>query len=208
MQAAPAAERIPVDPDGIVDLAALEAMLRADPRPALVSVMLANNETGIVQPAARIAAIAHENGALFHCDAVQAAGKIPVNAAGDRRRSDQPVGAQAWRPARGSALSSLIGGAEPNPLIRGGGQERGRRAGTENLPGIAGFAAAAEAAIAGLAEYERLRRLRDGLEAAALAAVPEALVVGRWAPRLPNTTALALPASRPRRRSSRSISTA
>ena len=77
--------------------------------------------------------------------------------------------------------------------MRGGGQERGRRAGTENLPGIAGFAAAAEAALAGLADYDRVRRLRDSLEAAALNAVPEALVIGAAAPRLPNTTALALP---------------
>src|SRR3954469_25882046 len=76
LQAAPAAERIPVDPNGIVDLAALDRMLRADPRPALVSVMLANNETGIVQPCAWIAEIGHANGALFHCDAVQAAGKL------------------------------------------------------------------------------------------------------------------------------------
>src|SRR6185437_12576427 len=87
----------------------------------------------------------------------------------------------------------VVGGAEPSPLLRGGGQEHGRRGGTENLPGIAGFAAAAEAAVAGLAEYERVRRLRDRLEAAALTAVPEAQVIGTGAPRLPNTTALALP---------------
>ena len=99
LQAAPEAERIPVDADGIVDLAALDSMLRADPRPALVSVMLANNETGIVQPAARIAEIAHAHGALFHCDAVQAAGKIPLDAAAIGADLDQPVGAQARRPA-------------------------------------------------------------------------------------------------------------
>ena len=78
---------------------ALDAMLAADPRPALVSVMLANNETGIVQPVAEIAAIAHAHGALFHCDAVQAAGKIAARCRRDRRRSGQPVGAQARRPA-------------------------------------------------------------------------------------------------------------
>jgi cysteine desulfurase len=192
LQAVPNAERIPVDPSGIVDLAALEAMLRADPRPALVSVMLANNETGIMQPAARIAALAHANGAVFHCDAVQAFGKLPVNAVA--------IGADlitlsAHKLGGPPGIGALVvnGGAEPNPLIRGGGQERGRRAGTENLPGIAGFAAAAEAAIAGLAEYERVRRLRDLVETAALAAVPDALVIGADVPRLPNTTALALP---------------
>src|SRR3954452_522538 len=81
LQTVPEAERIPVDANGIVDPEALDAMLRADPRPALVSVMLANNETGIVQPATWIAAIAQAHGALFHCDAVQAAGKIPLDAA-------------------------------------------------------------------------------------------------------------------------------
>src|SRR6266446_4724831 len=81
LQAVPAAERIAVDADGIVDLADLDRRLAADPRPALVSVMLANNETGIIEPAAEIAAIAHRRGALFHCDAIQAAGKIPVDVA-------------------------------------------------------------------------------------------------------------------------------
>ncbi|HEX2151253.1 MAG TPA: cysteine desulfurase family protein [Stellaceae bacterium] len=192
LQAIPAAERIPVDRNGIVDLAALEAMLRADPRPALVSVMLANNETGIVQPAARVAAIAHAHGALFHCDAVQAAGKLPLNAA-DLGADLISLSAHKFGGPPGIGALVVTGGAEPNAMIRGGGQERGRRAGTENLPGIAGFAAAAEAAIAGLAHYERVRRLRDGLERAALAAVPEAQIIGAAVPRLPNTAALALP---------------
>ncbi len=191
LQAMPA-ERIPVERNGIVDLAALEAMLRADPRPALVSVMLANNETGVLQPAAQIAAIAHAHGALFHCDAVQAAGKLPLAAAAIGADLVSLSAHKLGGPP-GSGALVVASGAEPTPLLRGGGQERGRRAGTENLPGIAGFAAAAEAAIAGLANYERVRRLRDGLEAAALEAVPEALVIAAAAARLPNTTALALP---------------
>jgi cysteine desulfurase len=192
LQAAPEAERIPTDPNGIVDLAALEAMLLADPRPALISVMLANNETGILQPAAEIAAIAHAHGALSHCDAVQAAGKMQLDAAAI---GADLVSLSAHKLGGPPGIGALVvtGGAEPNPLLRGGGQERGRRAGTENLPGIAGFAAAAESALAGLADYDRVRRLRDGLEAAALDAVPEALVIGAAVPRLPNTTALALP---------------
>jgi cysteine desulfurase len=191
LQAIPA-ERIPVDWNGIVDLTALEAMLRADPRPALVSVMLANNETGIVQPSARIAVIAHAHGALFHCDAVQAAGKLPLNAA-DLGADLISLSAHKFGGPPGIGALVVTSGAEPNAMIRGGGQERGRRAGTENLPGIAGFAAAAEAAIAGLADYKRVRRLRDGLERAALAAVPEAQIIGAAVPRLPNTAALALP---------------
>ncbi len=87
LHAAADAEHIPVDRDGIVELDALEPLLAADPRPALVSVMLANNETGVIQPVAEIAALAHAHGALFHCDAVQAAGKIPLDLAAHWRRS-------------------------------------------------------------------------------------------------------------------------
>jgi cysteine desulfurase len=188
----PAAERIAVDADGIVDLARLELLLAADERPALVSAMLANNETGVIQPTAEIAAIAHAHGALFHCDAVQAAGKLPI--AADQIGADLiSLSAHKLGGPPGSGALVVMGDTELTPTIRGGGQERGRRAGSENLPGIAGFAAAAEAALAGLGDYEHVRRLRDGLEAAALAAVPDATVIGARTPRLPNTTALALP---------------
>jgi cysteine desulfurase len=191
LHAAPAAECIPVERDGIVDPAALAAMLAADPRPALVSVMLANNETGVVQPVAALAAIARAHAALFHCDAVQAAGKLPLDIAA---LGADLVSLSAHKLGGPPGVGALVTtGAEPLPLLRGGGQERGRRAGTENLPGIAGFAAAAEAARADLANYDRVRRLRDRLEAEALGAVPEARVIAAAAPRLPNTTALALP---------------
>lgn len=194
LQVVPTAERIPVDGSGIVDLAALEAMLMADPRPALVSVMLANNETGVVQPAPRVAEIAHAHGALFHCDAVQAAGKIGFAAAGIGAELISLSAHKLGGPAGvGALVATGAAGGETVALIRGGGQERGRRAGTENLPGIAGFAAAADAASAGIDDYERVRALRDRLEAAALAAVPEARVIGAGGARLPNTSALALP---------------
>jgi cysteine desulfurase len=188
----PDAERVPVDRNGRVDPASLDAMLRADPRPALVSVMLANNETGVIQKASEIAAVAHAHGAPFHCDAVQAIGKIPVDAAA---LGADLVSLSAHKIGGPLGIGALIvtGDAEPIPLLRGGGQERGRRAGTENLPGILGFAAAAEAALAGLGDYDRVRSLRDDLEAAALNVVPEAKIVGAAVPRLPNTTALALP---------------
>jgi cysteine desulfurase len=192
LQAVPDAERFAVGADGIVDLVRFEEQLAADPRPALVSVMLANNETGIIEPVAEIAAIAHRHGALFHCDAVQAAGKIPVDVA---EIGADLVSLSAHKLGGPTGIGALIvcGSSELMPMIRGGGQERGRRAGSENLPGIAGFAAAAAAAANGLAGYDRIRELRDRLEASLLATAPEAIVIGAAAPRLPNTSAIALP---------------
>ncbi len=192
LHGAAAAELIPVDPDGIVRLETLADLLAADPRPALVSVMLANNETGVVQPVAEIAALAHARGALFHCDAVQAAGKIPLVAA--------VIGADlvtlsAHKLGGPPGIGALIATTEVGltPMLCGGGQERGRRSGTENLPGIAGFAAAAEAAAAEIGVYDRVRALRDLLEAQIAAIAPEAVVHGAAAPRLPNTAAIAMP---------------
>lgn len=187
LQAVPEAERIPVDGNGIVDLAALDTRFAADIRPALISVMLANNETGVIQPVAEIAEIAHANGALLHCDAVQAAGKMPLLlteiGADFLTLSAHKIGGPT-----GIGALALAPGAEVAPLQRGGGQERNRRAGTENLAGIAGFAAAA--AVCDPAEYDRVRVLRDQLEAAMPS---DAVVVGASAPRLPNTTAIAMP---------------
>ncbi|HEV8678010.1 MAG TPA: cysteine desulfurase family protein [Stellaceae bacterium] len=192
LQAMPAAECIAVDRDGIVDLDRLAAQLGADKRPALVSVMLANNETGIIQPVGEIARVAHAHGALFHCDAVQAAGKIPLAVS---RIGADLISLSAHKLGGPPGIGALVatGDAELAAMFRGGGQEMGRRAGSENVPGIAGFAAAAEAAAAALADNERVRRLRDRLEVAAMAEVPEAVVIGAGQQRLPNTTALALP---------------
>ncbi len=188
----PRAEKIAVDGNGIVDMGRLDRQLALDPRPAIVSVMFANNETGIIQPVAEIAALAHARGALFHCDAVQAAGKLPLAAA---RIGADLVSLSAHKFGGPPGIGALVvtGNVEPAAMIRGGRQERGRRAGSENLPGIAGFAAAAEAAAAGIGEYERVRQLRDTLEAAAIEAVPGAPVIGADVRRLPNTTALAMP---------------
>jgi cysteine desulfurase len=191
-RACPEAERIPVDRDGIVDLARLSEMLARDGRPALVSVMLANNETGIVQPVAEIAEAAHARGALFHCDAVQAAGKLPLDMAAIGADLTTLSAHKLGGPPGVGALV-MSSSFDLSALQRGGGQERGRRAGTENLPGIAGFAAAAEAAAAGLADYDVVRRLRDALEAEITALAPDAVVIGADVSRLPNTAAIAMP---------------
>jgi len=187
--AVPAAEIIPVGPEGIVDLDALDRMLGADLRPALVSVMYANNETGVIQPVAEIAAIARRNGALFHCDAVQAAGKLALEAGAI---GADLVTLSAHKIGGPTGIGALVvtGGIELAPLLRGGGQEHRRRAGTENLPGIAGFAAAAAAEIA---DYERVAALRDGLEAEIAMTARDAVVLGAAANRLPNTSAIAMP---------------
>jgi cysteine desulfurase len=185
LQACPDAEPIPVDGNGVVDLAALAAMLDSDPRPALVSVMFANNETGVIQPVHAAAEIAHAHGALFHCDAVQAAGKLELSLA---QTGADFLTLSAHKIGGPSGVGALLSaGAEVTPLLRGGGQERNRRAGTENFSGIAGFSAAVSAG--DRSTYERVRLLRDELEAA----LPEAIVIGAGASRLPNTSALAMP---------------
>jgi cysteine desulfurase len=192
LRAVPRAERIPVDRDGIVVLDALDRLLAADPRPALVSVMLANNETGVVQPVAEIARIVRAYGALFHCDAAQAAGKIPLDAGAI---GADLVTLSAHKLGGPPGIGALVVKAalELTPLLRGGGQERGRRAGTENLVGIAGFAAAASAAAAEIAVYDHIRALRDTLEAGVTVVAPETVVLCASAPRLPNTVAVAMP---------------
>jgi cysteine desulfurase len=191
-EAVPGAEIIPVDGDGIVDLAAL-ARLLADGAPALVSVMLANNETGVIQPVAEVAALAHFHGALVHCDAAQAPGRLSVSVSDlcvdFLTLSAHKLGA----PAGIGALVSVNPDFALAPILLGGGQERRRRAGSENLAGIVGFGTAARLAAASGAEGEQTRELRDRLEAAVQARVPGAMVVAAHADRLGNTTCIALP---------------
>jgi cysteine desulfurase len=191
-----AVERLPVTGDGLIDLAALEHRLAECAEPVMVSLMLANNETGVVQPVSEAARLVHEAGSLLHVDAVQAAGRIPcdINALGADllTMSGHKIGA----PKGVGALIRSDGAAPaPDPLIRGGGQERGVRAGTENVAGIAGFGAAA--ACSGLAaERARMNELRDRLEAALKAASPQVIIFGAQAERLPNTTLFAVPGMR------------
>ena len=192
LQARDDGELLPLDGDGLVRLDALEAALARDPEPALVSVMLANNETGVIQPIAEVAALAHAAGALLHCDAVQAAGRVPLDmtALGIDLLS---LSAHKLGGPQGIGALLLAEGLEIAPLLRGGGQERRRRAGTENVAGAAGFAAAAQAAAAELPRMAALAALRDDLEDRARALAPDLVVVGAEAPRLANTSCLALP---------------
>jgi cysteine desulfurase len=183
---------IQVTGSGLIDLDHLRRLLAAGP-PALVSVMLANNETGALQPVGEVADIVHEAGGLLHVDAIQALGKVPfdinsmkadlVTLSGHKIGGPKGVGALV--------LAEDVQGLEPQ--LRGGGQELGRRAGTENVAGIAAFGAAARAAIAALhGDAARLRGLRDRLEKGLLQ-TPGMIVFSDDAPRLPNTTLFTVP---------------
>lgn len=185
LRAAPDATLLPVLPDGTIDLAALDAALAAG-APALVCLMAANNETGVLHPIAQAAALCRAHGALLHVDAVQAAGRVPValDGADSLAISGHKIGGP-----KGAGALVLRPGVDVAPIIAGGGQERGRRGGTEPLPAIAGLAAALAAA----ADTARIATLRDAIEAAVEALAPEARFPGRTAPRLPNTTSILLP---------------
>lgn len=186
---------LPVDGAGVVEPAALEHAL-AEPA-ALVSIMAANNETGALQPIAELARVAHARGALLHTDAVQLLGKVPIDV--DALGVDLlTVSAHKIGGPKGVGALFVRRGLELEPLVHGGGQEWGLRAGTENVPGIAGFGKACELAqrrlLAG--EPERLARLRDRLEAGLLELVAGARVNGPGGERLPNTSNLTLPGIR------------
>lgn len=179
-------ETVGVDASGRLDLDALASMLTSDT--GLLSVMWANNETGVLFDIDRVAAIAHDHGVPLHVDAVQAAGKVPIDVtrvpvsllslSGHKFHGPKGVGALYVR--KRSRL---------DPLLTGGGQERSLRAGTENVPGIIGLGVAAEAAVReGPTEADRFRGLRDMLERGICEAVPSARVNGAEAPRIGNTT--------------------
>jgi len=178
---------IPVTPDGELDLAAAQVLMGPDV--ALVSVMAANNETGVLMPVAELAAMAHAAGALMHVDVTQAVGKLPLNFADSgadlwslsAHKLHGPKGVGALVVRKGVTLA----------MPQAGKQERGRRGGTENLPGIAGFAAAARDTAAKLdADLQHMQAMRDRLEAGLIATHPAITIFAPAAARLPNTTAL------------------
>ncbi|HYC16797.1 MAG TPA: cysteine desulfurase family protein [Pseudolabrys sp.] len=183
-------EELPVTGNGVVDLVALTNALEKSERP-LVSIMLANNETGVIQPIAQIAAIVHAASGVLHVDAVQGAGRIDCNVATLGADLVSLSSHKLGGPQGSGALISCGDIHIAEPLIKGGGQERGRRAGTENVAAIAGFGAACAAV--NPTEAERTALLRDRLEEGIAAATPGAVIFGKSAPRLPNTTLFAVP---------------
>lgn len=188
--------RLGVDADGILRLDELASELAGHDRGAgqvLVAIHFANNETGVVQPVAKITAMVREAGGILVLDAVQAAGRIALDisdgCADFLILSSHKIGG----PKGAGAVVSAGGVLMPEPLIRGGGQEHGHRAGTENVAAIAGFGVAAREAKARLSSSPDIARLRDRFEAAIVELVPGAVIFGRAAPRLPNTTYFAIP---------------
>jgi cysteine desulfurase len=184
-------EELPVTSDGVVNLAALRLALSRSRLP-LVSVMLANNESGVVQPISEIANVVHAASGVLHVDAVQGPGRmtcdIGVLGADLMSVSSHKLGG----PQGAGALIRCRGIHIAEPLIKGGGQERGLRAGTENVAAIAGFGAAAAAA-AQKSDAQRLALLRDRFEAGLRAATPQAVIFGENVARLPNTSLFAVP---------------
>jgi cysteine desulfurase len=196
LETVPDALRVPVTADGLVDLAALERLLADSGEPALVSVMRVNNETGVIQPLGDVVRIAHAHGALVHCDAIQAAGRLPLEV--DALGIDlMTLSAHKMGGPQGVGALIVRDGIPVTPVLRGGGQEHRRRAGTENVAGIAGFGVAARLAREGLHAQAALAELRDDLERRLIRAAQEAgkpaVFYGRAAPRVANTTCVSMP---------------
>ncbi len=194
-----AVERLPVDEDGLLDLAAFSEALEHHDKNAglpLVALHLANNETGVIQPIEGIAALARAAGAILVVDAVQAAGRIPFDLSNGYADflilSSHKIGG----PKGAGAIVSSGSVAMPEPLVTGGGQERGHRAGTENVAAIAGFGSAARQAREKLPEIDRVASLRGEIEAIVRELAPDAVIYGAAAPRLPNTSFFSIPGTK------------
>jgi len=188
----PRVEVIPVDAKGQVDLAALAALLAADPRPTLVSVMLVNNETGVVQPVAEVVDLAQQHGALVHCDAVQAFGKLPLNL---RLLDADLVSFSAHKLGGPPGVGALILRETLTflPFLRGS-QEKRRRGGTENVPAIVGFGVAADLAAEDVTRAATLRIWRDGMERRLLERFGNRVRIhGADTVRVANTSCIGLP---------------
>ncbi|WP_281300889.1 MULTISPECIES: cysteine desulfurase family protein [unclassified Iodidimonas] len=183
----------PVDQDGLIDFAALRHCLAESSGPALVSIMLANNETGVIQPIAAIARIVHEAGGLLHCDAVQGLGRLPIDVGAADGPDCISFSAHKIGALKGVGCLWLRPALGLMPFITGGGQEQGRRSGTENLPAIASFGAAALHARQQLGAMKGIAALRSYLEQRLAEIAPEAEIYGRAVERIANTSAIRMP---------------
>lgn len=192
LDAAPHAERIPVDAQGVVRLDALERMLQERSDVALVSIMLANNETGVVQPVAEAASLCRRYGALLHCDAVQGVGRIAIDCGLlgadyytiSSHKCGGPLGIAALISRSGNPLS---------PLLRGGGQERRMRAGTEHVRGASGLACAVEQQYINIFNYNELHSYIKAMESKITTTVGNNAIISSRVNRLPNTSCILMP---------------
>ncbi len=190
---------LPVDSAGRIDLDALDAALDAAAgcgERALLALQLANNETGVIQPLREAADLVHARGGLVLADCVQAAGRLPLSLPALGADAITISGHKFGAPKGVGALVLAGPGITLTPLIGGGGQELNRRAGTENVSGIAGMGAAAEAARQRLSQMTDVEQQRDSFEAGLRALAPDAVIFGAAASRLPNTSCYALPGAR------------
>ncbi len=192
LEAAPNAEKIPVDKNGVLDLNALETLLKAK-KTGLVSVMMVNNESGAIQPIDKISALAKKHGSLFHCDAVQAAGKIAIDMSPGHIDFLTLSAHKLGGPQGAGALCLGICGITPT-LLDGGGQEKKARPGTQNTASIAGFGAAAALAVTDLSRITtHTQKLRDILENSLCKINGDIIIHSLETPRAPNTTLFSLP---------------
>jgi cysteine desulfurase len=174
-------------PDGTVDPSTIAGALREDT--GVVALMLANNETGVLQPVEEVSQLCRERGIHLHCDAVQAVGRIPVDVA-TLGVDTLAMAAHKMHGPKGIGALWVRSGVVLEPLVSGGAQERRRRAGTESVPLAVGFAAAARLAMEGTEDWAAVAGWRSRLESELLASFPEAAVNGAGAPRLPNTSSI------------------
>lgn len=192
LAAAPHAEKIPVTADGVIDMGAYEKILNDGEAPALVSIMLVNSETGVIQPVAKMAKIAHAKGALFHTDAVQGAGRIDISM--DKLGVDFiSLSAHKMAGPQGVGAITTREKIELPKFMLGGGQEKNCRAGTHNTAGIAGMGLAAEIALKNIPLYAEIQKLRDYLETEIRKITNKAIIYGGNAPRVGNTSDIGLP---------------
>ncbi|WP_199899441.1 aminotransferase class V-fold PLP-dependent enzyme [Sneathiella glossodoripedis] len=186
------AVQVPLNTDGVIDLDALNSLLSTIEEPALISVMMANNETGVIQPISEIVELAREHSALVHTDAIQAVGKIPVSFS-NLGVDIMTVSSHKIGGPQGQGALILREGVPISAGQKGGGQELGRRGGTENVAGIAGFGLAAEMAALEIDKISALAELRDHLEAEITQYCPHAVIYGKSALRLPTTSCISMP---------------